>query len=220
MKQPRIALIDYDMGNLRSVAKALEKAGCAVTWADRPSQLKQCDGLVLPGVGAFSEAVKNLNRRKLTSPIKRWIKDGRPFLGICLGYQLLFEKSAEGAGSGFGIFKGRVRLLSHKRVKVPHMGWNRLKITRAGKASPVLRGIPDGAYFYFVHSYVPDPRDRALEATSTDYGGRFSSSVAQWNLFAAQFHPEKSGPQGLKVLKNFARLSLERGRRHADHSSH
>lgn len=204
---PRLAVIDYDMGNLRSVTKALESVGCRVNWVEKPSQLERCDGVVLPGVGAFSVAAKNLKKRGLTAPLKEWISEGRPFLGICLGYQLLFESSAEGRkAQGLGVFKGKVKKLSGGRgLKVPHIGWNRIEKRDAG--SSVYRGIPDGAYFYFVHSYVPEPQDRKLVATTSRYGGAFASSIRSGNLFACQFHPEKSGTTGMRLLRNFAKMA-------------
>ena len=191
------------MGNLRSVAKALEKVQCSVDWVDRPSGLKKADAVVLPGVGAFTVAVQNLKKRKLLEPLKEWIASDRPFLGICLGYQLLFEGSQEGRVSkGLGVFKGRVQKLSPRwGLKVPHIGWNRIQI---GTPSLFFSGIPDGSYFYFVHSYVPVPKDEAIIATRTSYGTDMASSISLGRLFASQFHPEKSGASGLRLLRNFA----------------
>lgn len=203
--KPRIALIDYDMGNLRSVGKALEKVGARVDWARTPSALRKADAVVLPGVGAFENAMKNLAKQKMVRPLREWIADGKPFLGICLGYQLLFESSAEGGKTrGLGVFKGGVKKFSpRKNLKVPHMGWNRVALTK--NKSSCMKGVKDGSYFYFVHSYFPAPRDRGIVATLTSYGETFASSVARKNLFASQFHPEKSGETGLKVLANFVK---------------
>lgn len=202
--KPNVALIDYGMGNLRSVSKALELAGAKVRWVCTPSELKG-DAVVLPGVGAFKVAMENLKETGLVPAIKRWIEAEKPFLGICLGYQMLFEKSEEGGSSrGLGIFKGNVRKFSvPKRLKIPHMGWNQIE---KKSPTPFLKGVKDGAYFYFVHSYFPVPSDRKIIATETQYGGRFASSVAAKNLFASQFHPEKSGTEGIKILKNFVGL--------------
>lgn len=206
-KFPSVALIDYDMGNLRSVAKALEKVGCAVEWVREPSRLMQHDVMVLPGVGAFSVAVENLRKRKLFDSIRKWIEDQKPFLGICLGYQLLFESSEENERSGMkglGFFEGKVRKLPHKKnIKIPHIGWN--QIEKSSKFN-ILKGIPDGSYFYFDHSYIPVPKDNEIVATTTDYGIEFVSSVSKGNLFASQFHPEKSGEIGLKLLRSFIKL--------------
>jgi glutamine amidotransferase len=206
---PRLAVIDYDMGNLRSVAKALESVGCRVDWVEDASKLGRYDGLVLPGVGAFGEAMKNLKKRGLVSAIRKWIADERPFLGICLGYQLLFESSEEGRKTpGLGVFKGRVRRLEGgKSLKVPHIGWNRVE--KRAVQSPIYRGIPEGSYFYFVHSYVPVPENPALVATTSRYGRPFASSIRSGNLFACQFHPEKSGETGMKLLRNFAAVTKE-----------
>jgi len=202
MKRAVAGLIDYDMGNLQSVRHALETTGLKVKTIERPSQLKGVDAVVLPGVGAFRVAVKNLKSRKLFEPVRNWIAERKPFLGICLGYQLLFQEGKEGgrAEKGLGIFKGKVKKFAAKSgLKVPHMGWNRVK----GKCK-FLNGIPDGSYFYFVHSYFPVPADKSLAAVRTTYGAPFVSGIAWDNSFACQFHPEKSGNAGLRLLKNFA----------------
>ena len=202
-----VGLIDYDMGNLKSVAKALEKTGSEVRLVNEPSRLKGIDVLVLPGVGAFDAAVRNLKKRRLFGPVQNWIETQKPFLGICLGYQLLFEKGEEGRSrqKGLGIFKGNVRRFPKKRsLKVPHMGWNRIRWDKKSAAgSGLAESIPDGSYFYFVHSYFPVPSERKWVSTTTKYGIPFASSITKGRLFACQFHPEKSGENGLRLLKNF-----------------
>ena len=206
MKRPLVGLIDYDMGNLKSVSKALESVGLKVRAVDAPSKLKGLDGIVLPGVGAFRVAVKNLRSRNLFKPIQIWIGTGKPFFGICLGYQLLFQKGMEGGRpeKGLGIFRGEVRRFrAQAGLKVPHMGWNRVR-PAGKKAAPLFKGIRPGSFFYFVHSYFPVPKDRKIVATKTVYGSPFASSVAWDASFACQFHPEKSGSNGLKLLRNFA----------------
>ena len=203
--KPKVGLIDYDMGNLKSVSKALEKVGARVQTIEKPTQIKGLQALVLPGVGAFRTAVKNLKSRKLYGPVQKWIRSGKPFLGICLGYQLLFEEGMEGGTKekGLGIFQGRVKTFPRtKALKVPHMGWNGINFYN-GNHSKIFRGIPEGAYFYFVHSYFPVPKDKKIIATETRYGRDFASSIAWKNSFACQFHPEKSSANGLKLLENF-----------------
>jgi imidazole glycerol-phosphate synthase subunit HisH len=208
-----IAIVDYGMGNLRSVHKALEKAGFPACVTPDPSLIGKADGLVLPGVGAFKKAKENLEHQRLVDPILKFIQSGKPFLGICLGLQLLFTESEEfGRDKGLGVFRGRVvrfpfslpgALMAKDSLKVPHMGWNSVRVQ---KKCPALEGIEEGTHFYFVHSYFPVPEDRDIIATTTDYGGEFVSSVAKGNLFASQFHPEKSQSAGLRILQNFGRL--------------
>ncbi len=203
MSAKTVGLIDYDMGNLKSVAHALEKVGLKVKTVDSPSKLKGISALVLPGVGAFRVAVKNLRTRKLFEPVREWIETKKPFLGICLGYQLLFEEGKEGGTSekGLGIFKGKVKKFPSKNnLKIPHMGWN--KVMPVNKK--IFSGIGKTPYFYFVHSYFPVPEDKNLIAAKTEYGMPFSSCIAWNHSFACQFHPEKSGANGLRLLKNFA----------------
>ena len=201
----RIAIVDYGMGNLRSVQKALERVGAEARITQAAKDLRRADAVVLPGVGAFGEAVKRLKAQDLWKPLKEVIGSGKPFLGICLGLQLLFEGSDEAPGvKGLGIFKGRVvrfRGPACAGLKVPHMGWNRLR--KAAQHIPELEPIQVKDRFYFVHSYYPAPRDRSIVASWTDYGVTFCSSVAKGSLFACQFHPEKSGALGLGLLKNF-----------------
>lgn len=205
-----IVVIDYGMGNLRSVSKALEALGADVTVSSRPDEVARADKLILPGVGAFGAAMEELAARKLLDPIRRSLADGKPYLGICLGLQLLFETSEENPGvPGLGILPGRVRRFEtngHADLKVPHIGWNQVTTGRGG--CPLLAGIPEGSFFYFVHSYYADPADRSLVSLETDYGTRFASMVWRGKLFATQFHPEKSQALGLRLLKNFIELPV------------
>ena len=208
-----IAILDYGMGNLRSVHKALEKMGFPAMVTQDPTELRKAAGLVVPGVGAFGKAMENLQQLGLVKPIVEFVESGKPFLGICLGLQLLFSGSEEfGFRKGLSLFEGRVvrfsfslagELPAKESLKVPHMGWNSLHMY---KRPSVLDGIADGAYFYFVHSYYPIPERQEIVATTTDYGGEFVSSISQGNLFACQFHPEKSQGLGLKLLNNFGNL--------------
>ncbi|MEJ5339351.1 MAG: imidazole glycerol phosphate synthase subunit HisH [Aquificaceae bacterium] len=197
-----LLLVDYGMGNLRSVSKALEKVGFSVKISSEPEDVKSADILVLPGVGAFRDAMENLRRLGLLKEILRHIEKGKPYMGICLGLQLLFERSYEfGETEGFGVLEGEVVLLPTK-VKVPHIGWNQLW---KRKHSDILEGIREGEYFYFVHSYHVLPRRSDVVLTTTDYGVDFVSSVEYANIFAVQFHPEKSQKAGLRLLENFRR---------------
>jgi glutamine amidotransferase len=200
-----IAIIDYQMGNLRSVQKGFEKVGHEATVTSDPRQLAQADKIVLPGVGAFGDAMAELRRRHLVEPIREAVASGKPFLGICLGLQLLFDVGYEGGQhEGLGIVAGEcVRFALPPEFKVPHMGWNQLAIRRP---APVLAGLGDGVHCYFVHSYYVVPRDAEVIATETNYAAPFCSSIWRDNLFATQFHPEKSQRDGLRMLKNFAEL--------------
>jgi len=200
-----ITIVDYQMGNLRSVQKAFEKMGHEAVVTDDPDRIAAAERVVLPGVGAFQDAVNELKRRELIEPMQAAIAAGRPFLGICLGLQLLMDVSYEdGRHAGFGWIPGEVvRFDVPTGMKVPHMGWNQVRIRRR---SPLLEGIDEGAWFYFVHSYYVAPRDPGVVATETDYGSPFCSMIWRDNLFATQFHPEKSQQIGLRVLKNFAEL--------------
>jgi glutamine amidotransferase len=197
-----IAIIDYGMGNLRSVQKAFERLGHAAEVTGDADRIVRAPGVVLPGVGAFAACMTNLAAAGLVEPVKHVIRAGRPFLGICLGMQLLFDESDEfGPVAGLGILPGRVvRFPADSERKVPHMGWNSLRVVRH---APELAGIDDGAYVYFVHSYYPVPRDADVVATRTPYGEEFASSVVRDNVFACQFHPEKSQQVGLRLLDNF-----------------
>jgi len=200
-----IAIIDYDMGNLRSVAKAFEKVGATAAVTRDPKAILNASHVVLPGVGAFKDCMRNLDEYGLIDPIIKSIESGKPFLGICLGLQLLFDESMEfGHHRGLGVVKGKVvRFPEGTGLKVPHMGWN-----EATKRidSPLLSGIEDDTFFYFVHSYYAVPEDRSVDLTTTGYGMDFTSSIMKDNIMACQFHPEKSQKSGLKVLENFSRM--------------
>ena len=203
-----IALLDYGSGNLRSVQKALQKVGADVRVTTSPDGLKDARAAVLPGVGAFDDCIKAMDGQGLLDGVKRFIESGRPFLGICVGYQALFEKSEEfnSCAAGLGIFSGKVvRFTEQPGLKIPQIGWNQIEI--AQPACPLFDGIPSGSYVYFVHSFFPQPRDPAIVATRTDYGGAFASAVWKDRVFATQFHPEKSQNIGLKLLKNFVALA-------------
>jgi glutamine amidotransferase len=202
-----IGLIDYGSGNLRSVEKALCKVGAQVQLVRDPNQLQAVGGVVLPGVGAFDDCINALQRQGLLEPLRAWILGGRLFLGICVGYQALFERSQEfnSQAAGLGIFKGTVvRFKDQPGLKVPQIGWNQLEIVQPD--CPLYRGIESGAYVYFVHSFFPEPEDPSIVATYTVYGQRFASSIWSGNVFATQFHPEKSQTVGLQLLQNFVRL--------------
>ena len=207
-----IAIIDYQMGNLRSVQKAFEHVGHPAVITSDPAELARAEKVVLPGVGAFEDAIAELHRRDLVQPIKDAIAQNKPFLGICLGLQLLFDVGYEGGRhEGLGILPGEVvRFDVPHEYKVPHMGWNRAYVRSAGatirRRPPILKDLPDGTHFYFVHSYYVVPRDPAVIATETDYPSPFCSMIWRDNLFATQFHPEKSQADGLRILKNFAEL--------------
>jgi glutamine amidotransferase len=198
-----IGIVDYGMGNLRSVEKAFETVGHAAQIIRTPQAIADSDKLVLPGVGAFGSAMENLCRMDLLEPLSAAVADGKPLLGICLGLQLLFEESEEhGLHEGLGVFEGRVRRLP-EGVKVPHIGWNQVSVTRD---DPLLQGIPDNAFFYFVQSYFVEPQDQQNVIGKTDYGVTFTSIVGWRNVYGVQFHPEKSQDAGLKLLKNFGDL--------------
>ncbi|MCD6385527.1 imidazole glycerol phosphate synthase subunit HisH [Candidatus Sumerlaeota bacterium] len=199
----KIAIIDYGMGNLRSVEKAFAYLGYTAQITSDPQALRQADRVVLPGVGAFGDGMRELHRRGLIDVIKELIADSKPVLGICLGLQLLFNHSEEAPGvEGLGIIPGRVTRFK-KGITVPHMGWNQIRIKRT---SPIFDSIPSEAYFYFVHSYYVVPEDDSVILTTTEYDVEFVSMINRGNLFAAQFHPEKSQKVGLQMLKNFASL--------------
>jgi imidazole glycerol-phosphate synthase subunit HisH len=203
-----IALLDYGSGNLRSVHKALLAAGADVRLATRPPEIGDARGLVLPGVGAFDDCINAMQRQELLSASRDFIRSGRPFLGICVGYQALFERSEEfnSCAAGLGVFKGSVVRFSAKHgLKIPEIGWNQVKLAKAD--CPLYRDIPDGSHFYFVHSFYPKPADDSIVATRTDYGETFASSVWKDNIFATQFHPEKSQKAGLQLLRNFVELT-------------
>jgi glutamine amidotransferase len=200
-----IAIIDYQMGNLRSVQKAFERVGHAAEIVNAPEKIAAADKVILPGVGAFGDAIAELRRRELVEPIREAIASGKPFLGICLGLQLLFDVGYEGGRhEGLGILRGEVRRFDlPPEFKVPHMGWNECRIRRP---APILKGIAEGTHVYFVHSYYVVPADPEVVAIESDYGSPFCAMIWRDNLFATQFHPEKSQDQGLRMLKNFAEL--------------
>ncbi|HIA18433.1 MAG TPA: imidazole glycerol phosphate synthase subunit HisH [Planctomycetes bacterium] len=200
-----IAIIDYQMGNLRSVQKGFEKIGQEAQIVSDPQQLKAATKVVLPGVGAFGDAMQELTQRGFVDPLREWLEQDRPFLGICLGLQLLFDRSFEGGEHrGLGVLAGEVlRFDVPAPLKVPHMGWNELQLR---KPAPILEGINSGDHLYFVHSYYVAPEDREVVAVEADYGGPFCAMVWRGQLFATQFHPEKSQQVGLQILENFSRL--------------
>jgi imidazole glycerol-phosphate synthase subunit HisH len=195
-----IAIVDYGMGNLKSVEKGFKKVGVDALVTSEPRVVDNADAVVLPGVGAFKDCIRNLSDLSLTEAVVTSINKGKPFLGICLGLQVLFSESEEfGTCKGLDIFRGKV-VRFQEGLKVPHMGWNTVKIVRK---PPILSGIEDVSFFYFVHSFYVVPEDRGVIATTTDYGAEFTSMIWKDNVFATQFHPEKSQGLGLKILKGF-----------------
>jgi glutamine amidotransferase len=207
-----IAIIDYDMGNVRSVQKAFEAVGHQAVITRNRQVIADASHVVLPGVGAFGDCMRNLESYGLIDPIHQSIGSGKPFLGICLGLQLLFTESEEfGSHKGLNVIAGKVIRFQLKAaengvgpLKIPHMGWNAIRLK---KPSPLLEGLSDGCYMYFVHSYYVAPADEDMVCTATDYGNTFVSSIGRDNIFACQFHPEKSQTGGLRILRNFGRLS-------------
>lgn len=206
-----IAIVDYGMGNLRSVEKGFERFGFNVKVTDNPNEIIRADKLVLPGVGAFKDAMDGLRQRGLIKPVVDWIGSGKPFLGICLGLQLLFSKGYEdGEHEGLNIIPGKVIRFNFSegkmngKLKIPHMGWNQICFRKEG--IPILKNVPSSAYMYFVHSYYVCPEDESVIATETEYGVRFTSMIWHKNIFATQFHPEKSQEYGLTILRNFGNL--------------
>ncbi len=197
-----IALIDYGMGNLGSVDKALRRVGGEVQMTSDPQVISQAAGVVLPGVGAFDDCMDGLHKRGLIEPLRQIIRAGKPFLGICLGLQVLFDRSEEGEKEGLGIIPGEVVRFKHN-LKIPQIGWNQINVR---SQAPHLAGIKDGVWVYFVHSYYVVPEDESVIATTTDYGYEFCSSIWRENIFACQFHPEKSQDVGLKMLENFTQF--------------
>lgn len=200
-----IALVDYGMGNLRSVEKALTQAGGTVQVVTTAAEVRQAAAVVLPGVGAFGDCLANLRQLELTTALQEFIASGRPYLGICLGFQALFESSAEASGVlGLGVVAGTVPRFAANDLKVPHMGWNQVRFRQ--RDCPVLAGIDDRPYVYFVHSYYCQPVEAGVVCGTTEYGVEFCSMLWQGNVFATQFHPEKSQTVGLRMLANFVKL--------------
>src|SRR5271170_6573546 len=203
-----IALLDYGSGNLRSVHKSLLKVGANVSVAQTPREIGDASAMVLPGVGAFDDCIAALRKQELLEASRDFIRTGKPFLGICVGYQALFEKSEEfnSCAAGMGIFKGTVvRFTEKPGLKIPQIGWNRIELAQPD--CPLFRGIPGGSYVYFVHSFFPQPADESIVATRTTHGQTFASAVWRDNIYATQFHPEKSQTVGLRLLKNFVDLA-------------
>ena len=202
-----IALLDYGAGNVRSVHKALETAGGKVSLMSSPDGMRDAAAVVLPGVGTFDDCVSAMARQELLEGIREFIDTGRPFLGICVGYQALFERSEEftSRATGLGVFEGSVVRFSDNGIKVPQIGWNQVDVLKP--ECPILKGIEPGSYFYFVHSYFPRPVDKNIVVTRTTYGESFASAVWRDNVFATQFHPEKSQKLGLQLLRNFVALT-------------
>lgn len=203
-----IALIDYGAGNLRSVYKALKFLGADVQIVTKPEETDAAHAMVLPGVGAFDDCIQALDKQHMLQSARDFIKSGRPFLGICVGYQALFEKSEEfnSCAAGLNVFDGKVvKFPENSGIKIPQIGWNQVWQKRPD--CPLYKDIPDGSHFYFVHSFYPQPIDPSIVATTTDYGVDFTSSVWRDNVYATQFHPEKSQKAGLQLLKNFIELA-------------
>ncbi|MEM1060311.1 MAG: imidazole glycerol phosphate synthase subunit HisH [Verrucomicrobiota bacterium] len=203
-----IGILNYEIGNLRSVQKALEHEGAPTKWVRTEADLAGCDGLVLPGVGAFGDCVKEFRATGLEGAVRDWIAADRPFFGICVGYQMLFEASDESPDvPGLGVFGGQVVRFDDRGRKVPQIGWNTVQVRQP--QSPFLEGIADGAYFYFVHSYYPQvaEADRPHVALEADYGVPFAAAITRGRLFATQFHPEKSQANGLRLLGNFVKMT-------------
>lgn len=202
-----IALINYGAGNIRSVKNAVDRLGYAVRITSDPDEVLAADTVILPGVGAAADTVAGLKKLNLVEPVRKIIAEDRPFMGICIGMQVLLTATEEGGWNQcLDIFPGMVRKLPGGQ-KIPHMGWNQVKQTAD---SPVFKGIPDNSYFYFVHSYYPDPEDKTLVAGETEYGMTFCSVITRGNLVATQFHPEKSGETGLRIFDNFLRNAGEK----------
>jgi glutamine amidotransferase len=205
-----IGIVDYDIGNLRSVQKALQHVGGEAEFVRTPAEMAQVNALVLPGVGAFGDCVRSLERSGMREDVVEWARSGRPFFGICVGYQMLFEASEEAPDCpGLGLFAGTVRRFPEgSGLKVPQIGWNTLTLAQSG--APLLAGVAEAEYAYFVHSYYVVPRDPSLVALETTYGLTFAAAIVRGNLIATQFHPEKSQRAGLKLLQNFVELANQR----------
>jgi glutamine amidotransferase len=206
----KLVVVDYGAGNLHSVTRAVVHAGVRPLVTSNPRYVDEAEALIVPGVGAAADTMMNLRRHRLVEPIREYISSGRPFLGVCMGQQALFDASEEGGEHEcLGILPGRIVRLPDGQ-KVPHMGWNQVRIVRD---HPIFAGVPDGSFFYFVHSFYPNPEDRSVVVGETDYGVTFPSVVARDNVVATQFHPEKSGELGLRMYENF--LSIASGVRTA-----
>jgi len=202
-----IVIIDYGRGNLRSVRKSVEKMGLKCVVSSSSKQIDSAKGVIFPGVGAFKDAMDALYERKLVEPLKQFIKSGKPFLGICLGLQLLFEYGNEyGKTTGLEIFKGEVVKFESDNLRIPHMGWNRVHF-KAG--SKLFKGINQDSYFYFVHSYFAKPQNKSEIIATAEYGSEFACALNRENIYAVQFHPEKSAENGLKIIKNFGEIVNE-----------
>ena len=202
-----IGIVDYGIGNLRSVQKAVQHVGGEAIFVHTPEEIAQVDALILPGVGNFGDCVRSLAKSGMWDGVLAWANSERPFFGICVGYQMLFESSEEAPGEkGLGVFAGEVRKFSGGHgLKIPQIGWNTVTVRQSG--SPLLEGISTGDYVYFVHSYYAAPKDTSIIALETTYGDTFAAAVARGNLLATQFHPEKSQRAGLQMLRNFVTLS-------------
>jgi imidazole glycerol-phosphate synthase subunit HisH len=204
-----IGIINYEIGNLRSVEKAFQAAGAQTKWVRKPEDIEGVSGLVLPGVGAFGDCIKGLHGIGLWDEVKKWVNADKPFFGICVGYQMLFESSEETPGvDGLGLFKGRVVKFTDPKLKVPQIGWNTVA---AKKESPLLNNLPNGTFFYFVHSFYPEGVDPTVIALETEYGVKFAAAIGKGNVFGTQFHPEKSQKAGIQLIQNFIALA-EKGK--------
>lgn len=205
-----IVIIDYEAGNLRSVQKAFEFLGFNAVLTNDKNLIRDAKGVVLPGVGSFDHVISELRKNNMETVIEQSIALGKPYLGICLGYQILFESSEEGNLPGLGILEGKVVRFNFPKssgISVPHMGWNRISLQRS--ASLFFKDVQEGSFMYFAHTYYPVPKNKDLISSLTDYGTMFASSVTKEKIFGVQFHPEKSGKFGLQILKNFAGLCLK-----------
>jgi glutamine amidotransferase len=202
-----IGIVDYDIGNLRSVQKAFQHCGGEAVFVRTPEEIAKCDALVLPGVGAFGDCVRCLAKSGMWDDVVAWAKSERPFFGICVGFQMLFDSSEEAPGEkGLGIFAGEVKKFSDKHgLKIPQIGWN--NVTLRQPDAPLLAGISTGEFVYFVHSYYAAPKDSSIIALESTYGDDFTAAIARGNLIATQFHPEKSQRAGLQMIKNFVELA-------------
>jgi imidazole glycerol-phosphate synthase subunit HisH len=203
----QVVIVDYGAGNLRSVARAVIEQGYEPLVSREATAIERAQALILPGVGAAADTMRNLNEGGLVEPLREYIGSGRPFLGVCMGQQALLSVSEEGGEHAcLDVIRGRVKRFPHSDLKVPHMGWNRV---RQAQHHPVFEGIEDGAYFYFVHSFYPAPESSDVVIGETEYGVRFASVLARGNLVATQFHPEKSGADGLRFYGNFLRRAFD-----------